>query len=109
MLKCIFNLGTVYMNKMLKIKDIMSVNAVSFSVDTLVDEIVSTMQEKRISSVIIVNGKKPLGIITERDIVKASLSAEKMLQMSVTQLMNSPVITMPSHADYRDAYMQMNE
>lgn len=97
------------MNKILKIKDIMSANVVSFSVDTLVDEIVSTMQKKKISSIIIVDGKKPLGIITERDIVKASLSPEHILQMNVTELMSSPVITMPSYADYRDAYMQMNE
>ena len=97
------------MNKILKIKDIMSANVASFSVDTLVDEIISTMQKKKISSVIIVDGKKPLGIITERDILKASLSPEKTLHMKVTQLMSSPVKTMPSYADYRDAYMEMNE
>lgn len=97
------------MNEMIKIKDIMSADVVCCGKDTFVYEIVTMMQEAKISSIVIVEGRKPLGIITQRDIVKASLSPEKSLHVSVTQLMSSPVITMPSYVDYRDAYMQMNE
>ena len=97
------------MNEIIKIKNIMSVDLIHVDVDTLVDEIVHTMQDRKISSVIITKENKPLGIITERDIVKASLSPEKILQMSVTELMSSPVYTINSNADYRDAYMQMSD
>lgn len=40
------------MNEMIKIKDIMSADVVCYGKDTLVHEIVTTMQERRISSII---------------------------------------------------------
>ena len=97
------------MNNILKISDIMTTNLVTVSLDTPVYTIVKSMQEKRISSIVIVENNKPIGIITERDILKASLSPEENLKRSASELMNSPVFSINKSVDYRDAYMQMSE
>ncbi|CAA6821425.1 MAG: diguanylate cyclase/phosphodiesterase (GGDEF & EAL domains) with PAS/PAC sensor(s) [uncultured Sulfurovum sp.] len=97
------------MNDMLKISDIMTTNLVTFNLDTPVYDIVKSMADKKISSIIIVENNKPMGIITERDILKASLSPEENLKKLASELMSSPVLSMKKNVDYRDAYMQMTE
>jgi len=97
------------MSNILKISDIMTTNLITVSLDTTIYEVVQSMQEKKISSIVIIENNKPIGIITERDILKASLSPEENLKKPVSELMSSPVLSIHKNIDYRDAYMQMTE
>jgi diguanylate cyclase (GGDEF)-like protein/PAS domain S-box-containing protein len=97
------------MNATITTSDIMARNLICFEPDTSMLEIVTTMQEKKISSVIIVTDEKAVGIITERDIVKAALNPEENLSKVASELMNSPIVSIHKNIDYRDAYMWMLE
>lgn len=59
----------------LKIKDIMSSQVVTVSVDTPIDEAASIMEVKPISCVVILHHRQPVGILTERDIVREIIVA----------------------------------
>jgi len=97
------------MDQIIKLKDIMSVDLASVEIDAFLDEVVKLMQERRVSSVIITQEDKPLGIITQRDILKAFNDTHKTLKMGVSDFMSSPVHTLNIDTDYRDAYIKMCE
>jgi len=51
-------------------------NPVKVSPDTLIREVARLMRDRSIASVIIVEDEKPLGIITERDLVRRVLASD---------------------------------
>jgi CBS domain-containing protein len=76
------------------VRDIMSSKLVVIDCDNSVFEIAKTMVDKRVSSVILVDSGKPVGILTERDL--AHLVCAKDLVASKTPgtaIMSAPVIT----------------
>ena len=75
------------------VRDIMSVNVVSIRPDASVFDVSKSMREMDIGSVIITDKERPLGIITESDIVRRVI-AEKKDPMTTTaaEIMSSPII-----------------
>jgi PAS domain S-box-containing protein len=61
------------------------------------------MMGSRISSIIIIDDEKVLGIVTERDILRAMLQGQDGAQ-AITSLMSSPVHTVSEEMDFRQAY-----
>jgi CBS domain-containing protein len=62
--------------------------------DTSVKEVVATMNKFNIGSIIVVQSKRPVGIITERDILRRIVEpclAPEIL--TARQIMTSPVVT----------------
>jgi CBS domain-containing protein len=62
-------------------------------------DVAKLMTKYRIGSVVVIEGseKKPLGIVTERDIIsKVSAQTKTADQVTVKQIMSSPVITVKS-------------
>jgi diguanylate cyclase (GGDEF)-like protein/PAS domain S-box-containing protein len=66
-------------------------------------EAAARMVESRISSIIVIEHDKVLGIVTERDILRA-MRARQDNSLPVTTLMSSPVHTVSADMDYREAY-----
>jgi len=52
------------------VRDIMSKNVKTARPDSLISDVVAKMNKFRIGSVVVVQGRKPVGIITERDILR---------------------------------------
>jgi len=52
------------------VRDVMSKEIKVVRPDTLVKEVVATMNKFDVGSLIIVQGERPVGIITERDILR---------------------------------------
>lgn len=69
------------------------------------------MHENNIGSVIIVNnGGKPIGIITERDVVRLLGSFNpSLLQIPLRDIMTKPVITISINSSVRDAIQTMQQ
>jgi len=86
------------------IRDIMSKDVRIVRPDTSVKEVVATMNKFNIGSIIVVQGDRPVGIITERDIlrriVEPCLAPETL---TARQLMTSPVITISETASIEEA------
>jgi CBS domain-containing protein len=72
--------------------------------DTSVKEVVAVMNKFDIGSVVVVQGERPVGIITERDVLKRivepCLAPETL---TARQVMTSPVVTIDENASVNEA------
>jgi CBS domain-containing protein len=86
------------------VRDIMSKNVRVVRPDTNVKEVVATMNKFSIGSVMVVQGERPVGIITERDIlrriVEPCLAPESL---TARHIMTSPVTTINEGASIEEA------
>ena len=87
------------MASIILVRDIMSKDVKVVRPDTTVKEVVATMNKFNIGSIIVVQSDRPVGIITERDIlrrlVEQSLAPEIL---TAKQVMTSPVLTINENA-----------
>jgi CBS domain-containing protein len=92
------------MASIILVRDIMSKDVKVVRTDTSVKEVVATMNKFNIGSIIVVQGDRPVGIITERDIlrrlVEQSLAPEVL---TARQVMSSPVLTINENATIEEA------
>ncbi len=89
------------MNK--TIAQLMTRNVVQVGPAAPLSECAELMARHKISSLLICERQKPIGILTERDVVR-SLSQDVPLDTSVSALMSSNLVTALVDTDYRDAY-----
>jgi CBS domain-containing protein len=86
------------------VRDVMSKNVRVVRPDSSAKEVVATMNKFDIGSVVVVQGERPVGIITERDILKRivepCLAPETL---TARQIMSSPVITIDENASINEA------
>jgi len=86
------------------IRDVMSKEVKVVRTDTSVKEVVATMNKFDIGSIIVMQGDRAVGIITERDIlrrqVEPCLAPETL---TARQVMTSPVITIDETASIEEA------
>jgi CBS domain-containing protein len=92
------------MASMVLVRDIMSKEVKVVRPDTTAQEIVATMNKFDISSIIVVQGERPVGIITARDIlvrlVEQCLAPEAL---TAKQIMTSPLVTISESATIEEA------
>jgi CBS domain-containing protein len=86
------------------VRDVMSKEVRVVRPDTTVKEVVATMNKFNIGSIIVVQGERPVGIITERDIlrrlVEPCLAPETL---TARHIMTSPVVTINENASIEEA------
>ena len=89
----------------INISDMMSKNLELAEVMTSVMEAARKMREKNVSSLVVVdNEKRPLGIVTERDLVrKACVNDIRTSAINVNEIMSSPIITIDSSSSASEA------
>ncbi len=66
-----------------------------------------TMVEQNIGAVVVVEVKSPVGIITERDIMKLVIKGNDVLNESVKQFMSKPLVTATSTLPVQQAFELM--
>jgi CBS domain-containing protein len=85
------------------VRDVMSKDVRVVRPDTSVKEVVATMNKFDIGSIVVVQGDRPVGIITERDIlrrlVEPCLAPETL---TARQIMSSPVLTISETANIEE-------
>jgi CBS domain-containing protein len=86
------------------VRDVMSKDVKVVRPDTLVKEVVATMNKFDMGSIVVVQSSRPVGIITERDIlrriVEPCLAPEAL---RAREVMTSPVITIRHTASINEA------
>jgi CBS domain-containing protein len=86
------------------VRDIMSKDVRVVRPDTMMKEVVATMNKFNIGSIIVIQGDRPVGIITERDIlrrlVEPCLAPETL---TARHVMTSPVLTINEGASIEEA------
>lgn len=86
------------------VRDIMSKDVRVVRLDSSVKEVVATMNKFDIGSIIVVQGDRPVGIITERDILRRVVEpclAPEIL--TARQVMTSPVVSVRETASLDEA------
>lgn len=88
----------------LLVRDVMTKDVRVVRPDTSVKEVVAVMNKFDIGSVVVVQGERPVGIITERDVLKRivepCLAPETL---TARQVMTSPVVTIDENASVNEA------
>lgn len=92
------------MASLVLVRDIMSKNAKVVRPDTTAQEVVATMTKFDISSIIVVQSERPVGIITLRDVV-AKIVVQCLAPRALTarQIMTSPLVTISESATVEEA------
>lgn len=95
----------------LKVRDIMNEEVITLTGDATAQEAAVLMRDNEIGSVVIVDAKddtKPIGIITERDIMVGVTAEDKSAKTLCKDIMSSPVFTIPPKLLLTDAMHQMS-
>ena len=87
-----------------KIGQIVSRKVITVTSDTPATEAVALMAFSRISCLVVADGQKPLGIFTERDVVKGASRGVAFDGRPIRELMTSPVVTIPGSLSLYEAY-----
>jgi CBS domain-containing protein len=102
--------GKSEMAGMVLVRDVMSKDVKVVRPDSSVKEVVANMNKFNIGSIVVVQGDMPVGVISERDIlrrvVEPCLSPESL---TARQVMTSPVITISETASIEEAAKLMTK
>ena len=94
----------------MKVSEVMVRDPVNVSPDVPCGHIARLMRDKGIGSVIVVEGGKPVGIVTERDLVHRVMAASMNPDScTASQISSRPVVAISVHADVEMAVDTMNE
>jgi len=86
------------------VRDVMSKDVKVVRLDSSVKEVVATMNKFDIGSIIVVQGGRPVGIITERDILRRTVEPCLAPEtLTARQVMSSPVLTINETASIDEA------
>ncbi len=75
------------------VNQVMSKNVITVDKSTSLQEAAQNMKKSNVGCVIVVDGTKPLGIITERDFVTKVAAEGRPLFTEISEIMSSPLIT----------------
>ena len=90
--------------------EIMTKDVVVAQTEDEVAHLAQTMAKAQISCVVIASGRKPVGIVSERDIVRVVADRPGMIVgMKAREMMSSPVVTLKTAATVAEAKRLMIE
>lgn len=103
------HLGHEYFLEMRKIEQVMTPGVVSVTGDISISEALTAMAGPGISCVVVELDRHPLGILTERDMVRLVASGVDLTAASVSSAMSSPVLTVKIGTTVHKATMLMKK
>jgi len=90
------------------VKEIMTGDVVTIDIKSDVQKLAKKMLDYNVGSIIITDKKQPVGIVTERDIVRKIVSRNlKPDDISMRELMTTPLITVNTEVDVTDTMHKM--
>ena len=86
------------------VRDVMSKDVKMIKPDSSVKEVVAAMNRFNIGSIVVVEGDRPVGVISERDILRRVVEPSLApATLTARQVMTSPVITISETATVDEA------
>lgn len=92
---------------MASVKDFMTTNVITVDAQKTVLEAAKLMYQQGVGDLVIMEGKMPKGIVTERDIVRRVVAQKRSLDIKVSDIMSTPLITIEEDASLREAARKM--
>ncbi len=90
-----------------RIGQIVSRKVVTVAPETSLQEAITLMASSQISCLVVAEKKRPIGIFTERDLVRAIARRAEMGARPIRELMTSPVVTIHGNLSLYEAYSIM--
>lgn len=92
------------------IEDLARTDVVTATVDTPVEKLAATMEERDVGSVVVTNGDEPIGIVTDRDLTKRVLARGRdPAEMTAENVMSEDLCTLEEAAGFYEATELMSE
>lgn len=92
------------MSSSVLVRDLMSSNMKTVRPDSKLKEVIEKMVKFHIGSIMIVQGDKPIGIITERDALKCLIESRFDLEVAEAKdIMSGPLVTISEDEDIEQA------
>ena len=90
------------------VKDIMTKNVVSTSVNNSIFDAAELMSSNQVGCLVITDGEVPIGIVTERDFVRRVVAKKLSLDTKVSEIMSGSLITIDPDASLKEAARLMS-
>ena len=92
-----------------QIEEIMNKEVATAKADGHLVDAAKTMLERKIGCVVVVEGEKVVGIVTESDLIRCAASGFDPNRKLVKDVMNSPPVTCSPEAPVEEAYAHMRK
>jgi CBS domain-containing protein len=89
------------------VKDFMTTNVITIDAQKTVLEAAKLMYQQGVGDLVIIEAKTPKGIVTERDLVRRVVAQKRPLDIKVSDIMSTPLITIEEDASLREAARKM--
>jgi len=98
----------LHSKKLYLVKDIMSQPVITISPEAHMGEAARVMSERRIGSLIAERGERPVGIVTERDLLSQVIALDREpARVRVADIMSLPLVTIGPSATIKEAARTM--
>jgi len=91
------------------VKGYMQKKVITIAPEKSMMDVAKIMSDKSISCVVVVEGNKPVGIVTERDLTRTIVRDRDLTPVKVRDIMSKPVISISPDTNIVHAARQMNE
>ena len=91
------------------VKGYMQKKVITITPEKSMMDVAKIMSDKSISCVVVVEGNKPVGIVTERDLTRTIVRDRDLTPVKVRDIMSKPVISISPDTNIVHAARQMNE
>jgi len=85
----------------------MTTNVITIDCHRTVLEAAKLMHQQDVGDLVVMEGKEPKGIVTERDLVRRVMAQKKSLETKINEVMSSPLITIEEDSSIKDAARKM--
>lgn len=96
------------MKRLVSVRDAMTRKVITAGQNTTVAKAAKIMAERGVGSIVIVKGERPVGILTERDLLMKVLSTDsKPSKVRVGKIMSTPLVSIGPDVDISEAARMM--
>ncbi len=89
------------------VRDFMTKNVITIDAQKTVFEAAQLMSQKGTGDLVVMDGKTPVGIVTERDFVRRVIAKRKPLDTKISEIMTTPLWTIYVDASLKEASRKM--
>jgi CBS domain-containing protein len=93
----------------LRVRDVMDKKVVQLDEKATIAQAIKAMLDNEVWSLVITRNNLPVGVVTERDIIRRCISKGCSLNMAVGEIMSSPIETISPDASLGEAMAKMVE
>jgi len=101
---------TVFLIELMpKVNDIMTKDVISVCINNSVFEAAELMGTSQVGCLVVMDGQVPIGIVTERDMVRRVLAKRLALETKVSEIMSKSLVTVSPDASLKEAARLMSD